>query len=64
MTIDTNIGDLAVATAGEAVEATRDQYNNVLAAIRRNPLQSAGIAAGVGFVIALLVRPSRTSHRR
>ena len=26
------------------------------ASIRRNPLQAAGIAAGIGFVLALLAR--------
>jgi ElaB/YqjD/DUF883 family membrane-anchored ribosome-binding protein len=40
----------------EAVESVRDQYDSMLATIRRNPLQAVGIAAGVGFVTALLVR--------
>jgi ElaB/YqjD/DUF883 family membrane-anchored ribosome-binding protein len=50
------MGDLVSATASEAVDAVRDQYANVISAIRRNPLQSAGIAAGAGFVLALLLK--------
>lgn len=40
----------------EVADAARDQYDSVLATIRRNPLQAVGIAAGFGFVAALLVR--------
>ena len=36
--------------------SARDQYDSMLATIRRNPLQAVEIAAGVGFVTALLVR--------
>jgi len=54
----------AVGTAqekfGETVEQAQalaqDQYDKLTASIRRNPLQAAGIAAGVGFVLALLAR--------
>lgn len=34
----------------------QDQYDKLTASIRRNPLQAAAIAAGTGFVLALLAR--------
>jgi ElaB/YqjD/DUF883 family membrane-anchored ribosome-binding protein len=40
----------------EAQTLAQDQYDKLTASIRRNPLQAAGIAAGVGFVLALLAR--------
>ncbi len=44
----------------EAVEHAQafaqEKYDKLLTSIRRNPLQAAGIAAGVGFVLALLAR--------
>ncbi|HWK37483.1 MAG TPA: DUF883 C-terminal domain-containing protein [Hyphomicrobium sp.] len=54
----------AVGTAqekfGETVEQAQalaqDQYDKFTASIRRNPLQAAGIAVGIGFVLALLAR--------
>jgi ElaB/YqjD/DUF883 family membrane-anchored ribosome-binding protein len=52
----TTVAEVASATMTEAVESARDQYDSMLATIRRNPLQAVGIAAGVGFVTALLVR--------
>jgi ElaB/YqjD/DUF883 family membrane-anchored ribosome-binding protein len=52
----TTVAEVASATMTEAVDAARDQYDSMLAMIRRNPLQTIGIAAGVGFVTALLVR--------
>ena len=52
----TTMAEVASATMTEAVDAARDQYDSLLATIRRNPLQAVGIAAGVGFVTALLVR--------
>ena len=48
--------DLATATISEAKEVARDQYDSFVAVIRRNPLQSAGIAAGIGFFAALIAR--------
>jgi ElaB/YqjD/DUF883 family membrane-anchored ribosome-binding protein len=56
MTTNSIATDLVAATAEEVVEAARDQYISLLAAIRRHPLQSAGIAAGVGLALALLLR--------
>jgi ElaB/YqjD/DUF883 family membrane-anchored ribosome-binding protein len=52
----TTVTQVASATMAEAVDAARDQYDSMLSAIRRNPLQAVGIAAGVGFAAALLVR--------
>jgi len=52
----TTVAEVASATMTEAVESARDQYDSMLATIRRDPLQAVGIAAGVGFVTALLVR--------
>jgi len=51
-----SVADVASATMSEAVDAARDQYDSVLARIRRNPLQAVGIAIGAGFIAALLVR--------
>jgi ElaB/YqjD/DUF883 family membrane-anchored ribosome-binding protein len=48
--------EVASATMTEVVDAARDQYVSILATIRRNPLQAVGIAAGVGFAAALVVR--------
>jgi ElaB/YqjD/DUF883 family membrane-anchored ribosome-binding protein len=43
-------------TMEQAQEFAQDQYDKLTTSIRRNPLQAAGIAAGVGFVLALLAR--------
>lgn len=56
MTMTSEVSDLASATAAEIAHVTSDQYESVVAVIRRNPLQSAGLAAGIGFVLALLAR--------
>jgi hypothetical protein len=61
MTTTSDITDIATATATEVADVARDHYENVLAAIRRNPLQATGIAAGIGFALALLARGSRKS---
>jgi ElaB/YqjD/DUF883 family membrane-anchored ribosome-binding protein len=52
----TTVAGVASATMTEAVDAARDQYDSMLDAIRRSPLQAVAIAAGVGLVAALLVR--------
>lgn len=44
------------ATVDQAQTLAQDQYDKLTASIRRNPLQAAGIAAGIGFVLALLAR--------
>ncbi|MEO8421991.1 MAG: DUF883 C-terminal domain-containing protein [Hyphomicrobium sp.] len=43
-------------TVGQAQDFAQEQYDKMAASIRRNPLQAAGIAAGIGFVLALLAR--------
>jgi ElaB/YqjD/DUF883 family membrane-anchored ribosome-binding protein len=43
-------------TVEQAQTLAQEQYDKLAASIRRNPLQAAGIAAGVGFVLALLAR--------
>jgi ElaB/YqjD/DUF883 family membrane-anchored ribosome-binding protein len=43
-------------TVDQAQALAQDQYDKLVSTIRRNPLQAAGIAAGVGFVLALLAR--------
>ncbi|KAB2940158.1 MAG: hypothetical protein K8F92_14895 [Hyphomicrobium sp.] len=40
----------------QAQAFAQEQYDKLAASIRRNPLQAAGIAAGIGFVLALLAR--------
>ena len=39
-----------------AADAAQEQYGDLTIAIRRNPLQAAAIAAGIGFVLAILAR--------
>jgi ElaB/YqjD/DUF883 family membrane-anchored ribosome-binding protein len=55
-----NLASTAQDKINSAVDQTQtmaqDQYDKLTASIRRNPLQAAGIAAGVGFVLALLAR--------
>jgi ElaB/YqjD/DUF883 family membrane-anchored ribosome-binding protein len=41
-------------TMDSAQELASDQYENLTTAIRRSPLQGALIAAGIGFVLALV----------
>ena len=43
-------------TVEQAQALAQEQYDKMAASIRRNPLQAAGIAAGIGFVLALLAR--------
>ncbi len=59
---NSSLGDLAssaqdkvTSTIDSAQELAREQYGNLTLAIRRNPLQAAAVAAGIGFVLALLV---------
>jgi hypothetical protein len=50
------IADMTKATITEAGEFAQDQYDSVVALIRRNPLQAAAIAAAIGFAFAALAR--------
>jgi ElaB/YqjD/DUF883 family membrane-anchored ribosome-binding protein len=43
-------------TVEQAQALAQEQYDKLASSIRRNPLQAAGIAAGIGFVLALLAR--------
>ncbi|MFN3625484.1 MAG: YqjD family protein [Hyphomicrobium sp.] len=43
-------------TVEQAQALAQEQYDKLADSIRRNPLQAAGIAAGIGFVLALLAR--------
>ena len=43
-------------TVDQAQALAQDQYDKLVLNIRRNPLQAAGIAASIGFVLALLAR--------
>lgn len=43
-------------TMEQAHALAQEQYDKLATSIRRNPLQAAGIAAGIGFVLALLAR--------
>jgi ElaB/YqjD/DUF883 family membrane-anchored ribosome-binding protein len=43
-------------TVDQAQTVAKEQYDRLALTIRRHPLQAAGIAAGVGFVLALLAR--------
>ena len=45
-----------VATAREVKQAVQGQQENLERYIRRNPLQAIAIAAGIGFVFALIAR--------
>lgn len=50
------VTEVPVALAKEVGETAQNQYDSMLTAIRRNPIQAAGIAAGVGFILGLIAR--------
>ncbi len=52
----TSAQDMATSAIDSAQELAREQYDNLTHAVRGNPLQAAAIAAGIGFVLALLAR--------
>jgi ElaB/YqjD/DUF883 family membrane-anchored ribosome-binding protein len=49
-------GQVAAATADETAEAIRRTRLEIEGTIRRDPLTSVAIAAGVGFLAALILR--------
>ncbi len=49
-------GDQISDVAGQAQVVAQEQLDKLSASIRKNPIQSAGIAAGIGFMLALLAR--------
>ena len=63
MTMTSEVTDLAANTLAEVGEVAQDQYDRLLAVIRRNPFQSAAVAVGIGFVAALLARGSTAKTR-
>jgi len=48
--------DVVQDSAGEARDAARRSAGDIEVAVRKNPLQAALIAAGVGFAIGLMAR--------
>ncbi len=52
----TSAQDKVTTAFDSAQELAREQFDNLTLAIRRNPLQAAAIAAGIGFVLALFAR--------
>ena len=51
--------EVIAATAHQVTEAVRCKYDNVVVAIRENPLLSVAIAAGIGVLLALVARSNR-----
>ena len=49
-------GERLASAASQAGVAAQEQMDRLADAIRRKPVQAAGIAAGIGFVLALLAR--------
>ena len=57
------VGDIAQSVShdvsdavGQAANMAHDQLDAMTAYVRKNPLQATAIAAGVGFVFALIAR--------
>ena len=50
------VKEVAAATVQEAKTVALDQYDIMVRSIRRNPLQAVALAAGVGFIFALIAR--------
>jgi uncharacterized protein YjbJ (UPF0337 family) len=44
---------------GDTIDEAQDQLETVVTTIRDHPLAAVGIAAGAGFLLALLLTPSR-----
>ena len=44
---------------GDTIEEAQDQLENVTSLIRERPLAAVGIAVGAGFLLGLLLIPSR-----
>jgi ElaB/YqjD/DUF883 family membrane-anchored ribosome-binding protein len=49
-------GDQLADVAHQAQDVAKQQYDKLSDAIRAKPIQAAGIAVGVGFLLALLAR--------
>lgn len=59
-----DVQDRAGRLAGEARGMGQDAYDEVDAFVRRSPWVSVAIAAGVGLLAGLALRPARTVYRR
>ena len=46
---------------GDTLDDAQDQLEGIVSTIRDRPLIAVGVAAGVGFVLGLLLIPSRKS---
>ena len=49
-------GEVLAATTQEATDSVRRQLRQIEGGIRDDPLRSVAIAAGVGFLVALVLR--------
>ena len=49
-------GEQIAKVAGQAQEMAHQQFDRLADTIRARPLQATGIAAGIGFALALLAR--------
>ena len=56
--------EIASSTFDEVAVAAQKQYDTVLNSVVRNPLQAVGIAAGVGFVVARLLKGGKSAPPR
>jgi ElaB/YqjD/DUF883 family membrane-anchored ribosome-binding protein len=52
----TAAGEEIAAVAGQAQQMAHQQFDRLADTIRARPLQATGIAAGIGFALALLAR--------
>ncbi len=50
------VGQDVSAAVGQAAEMAQEQLDGMSRYVRKNPLQATAIAAGVGFVFALIAR--------
>jgi ElaB/YqjD/DUF883 family membrane-anchored ribosome-binding protein len=50
------VDEVIAASAQEVTDTAQLQYNKALRAMHRDPLQAVAIAAGIGFVFALILR--------
>jgi ElaB/YqjD/DUF883 family membrane-anchored ribosome-binding protein len=51
-----DVGGQVSAMADSAQHVAQEQLDRLADSIRRNPIQATGIAAGIGFALALLAR--------
>ena len=56
--------EIASSTFDEVSATAQEQYASVLSAIERNPMQAVGIAAGIGFLVARLLKGKKSAPLR